>query len=104
MLRREVSDQSYGGKATYDNHLSQVPCRYVEKSKTGFNSITAEWLEQSIYKLHVPFSEDVKTGDRVKNISFKDNSAITKNFEIENIVEKRGRMTRIKVATLKQIS
>lgn len=102
--RRSNNDQAYGGKAIYGNHLSQTPCRYIEKSKGGFNGITAEWVQMSVYKFFFPHTVDVRAGDRIQNVSFQDDKAIVQNFEIENITSHRGRMTQHKTAMVKRIS
>ena len=50
--RRSTSAQGYGGKPSYAAaHLTDTPCRLVEKRQRGFNSITAQWITETTYKM-----------------------------------------------------
>ena len=105
VLRRSSTSQGYGSKPAYASHLSQTSCVYSEDLKSGFNSITAEWIKELQAKMLFPVATDVQSGDRITNISFRDGSTITKVFQVEmGEVKRNGRMHRHKTVGLKLVS
>lgn len=111
-LARGVRKQAYGAKPTHDTYLATaVPCRLIEKTQRGFNSITAQWLTTTTYKLMLPYETEILEGDRVTNIRLYGNQAsdrdalLQQHFEVEGgALAKRGALVRHKTVSLKKVS
>lgn len=104
--RRSAAAQGYGSKPTYAAaHLIAEPCRLIESSQKGFNSITAQWLTEAAFKMLVLPETDIQDGDRITNIKLKDGTIFSQNFEVDGgALQHRGRMVRHRVLLLKKVS
>lgn len=104
--RRSATSQGYGAKPAYAAaHLTGEPCRLVEKAQRGFNSITAQWITDTAYKMMFQSEADVLEGDRITNIVLQDGTKLTQNFEVEGgSLQHRGRMSRHRMVRLKKVS
>lgn len=86
-------------------HLANVPCRYVEKGKTAFNSVTGEWVKTAEVKILVLISAEIETGDIVQNIVTRENATILGSFEVDDgSFIRRGRMATHRTLMVNQIS
>lgn len=85
-----TTDAYRNEKRTWSANLSGQPCRYKEVSRRGFNSVTAEWVITSEYRLFVPFGTDIEVGDRVTRVAFEDGTEITDEFKVVSRLQRRG--------------
>jgi len=112
LLARGTKLQAYGIKPTHTTPLAEnVPCRLIEKTQRGFNSVTGQWLTTTTYKLFLPYDQEIIEGDRVTNIRLHGNqesnqvALLTHHYEVEGgALPHRGAMAQHKTVMLKKIN
>ena len=103
--RTLVPDGYNNRKVAYADPVTDVRCRYSEKARRGFNSLTGEWMTTTDVKLMVPYNSDLNEGDRVQNIVLQNGDLVTGIFEVEgSIVNRRGRMVRHRSMMLRKVA
>lgn len=92
--RYTTTAQGYGTKRTAAAHLTGVYCRLMTKTERAYNSLTAQWLVDTRYRLLMPYTTDVLAGDRIANLVDEDGDAVAGVWEVTGVLKRRGRTAR----------
>lgn len=104
VLRPVLADDAHRNKKrTYPLYLAGVRCRLKTEAKRGFNSITAEWVITTSYKLFTQFNAPIQAGDRVTNIRLEDGELVEDVFEVVSDIKRRGVGNRHRTMILEKV-
>jgi hypothetical protein len=104
--QRDSTEDRHGNREpSWRPYLTSQRCRLVIKEMRALNTITAELIVKSTYKLLLPMSVEVQAGlHRVNGITLEDGELIDHIFSINGVVRRRGGYTRLRRADLSKVT
>ena len=89
----------------YQPHVSDVPFRFIEKSKQGRDGITGEFVVTAVAYGQFPIDTAIEEGDQVRNIVLHGGETVAGVYQVKGGADrKRGRTIRVKRVSLQKVS
>ena len=96
----------YGsGKIVSAHEYIDIPCRLKTDSVRSQNSLTAEFITQTVTELYLGKFVDIRPNDTIKAIQLEGEQELHHTtYKVEAVIAKRGRFLNYQLATLQRIS
>lgn len=88
----------------YGTPVTGVRCRLVEAREKVWSDERQESVVQSIYKLFVSSAVVISEKSKISLVTLEDGTTISDVFAVDDLIVRRGRNSRHKMATLERIS
>lgn len=109
--RCTIENPTAGSQNVYNNAskayataITDVHCRLIENKELVERDEVTEGYIKTTYTLMVLKSVDLREKAKISSVTLEDGSVISDVFEVNDVIERRGRNSHHKTAMLERIS